>query len=82
MSSSSSNKQPLMVDRPATTSTLLTVASGQDFSTNLVPTAVVTQLKSLTLTQAPLIRLFQVHILMRFGCATPSVVLSLSTHRQ
>ena len=29
-----------MVDRPATTSTLLTVASGQAFSTNLVPTAV------------------------------------------
>ena len=40
MSSSSSNKQPLMVDRPATTSTLLTVASGQAFSTSLVPTAV------------------------------------------
>jgi hypothetical protein len=30
----------MMVDRPATTSTLLTVASGQDFSTSLVPTAV------------------------------------------
>ena len=29
-----------MVDRPATTSTLLTVASGQDFSTSLVPTSV------------------------------------------
>ena len=29
-----------MVDRPATTSTLLTVASGQAFSTNLIPTAV------------------------------------------
>ena len=29
-----------MVDRPATTSTLLTVASGQDFGTSLVPTAV------------------------------------------
>ena len=28
-----------MVDRPATTSTLLTVASGQAFSTSLVPTA-------------------------------------------
>ncbi len=40
MSSSSSNKQPLMVDRPATTSTLLTVASGQAFSTSLVPTAI------------------------------------------
>ena len=40
MSSSSSNKQPLMVDRPATTSTLLTVASGQNFGTSLVPTAV------------------------------------------
>ena len=40
MSSSSSNKQPLLVDRPATTSTLLTVASGQLFSTSLIPTAV------------------------------------------
>lgn len=40
MSSSSSNKQPLLVDRPATTSTLLTVASGQAFATSLVPTAV------------------------------------------
>ena len=40
MSSSSSNKQPLMVDRPATASTLLTVASGQVFSTSLIPTAV------------------------------------------
>ena len=29
-----------MVDRPATTSTLLTVASGQEFRTSLVPTAV------------------------------------------
>jgi len=40
VSSSSSNKQPLMVDRPANTSTLLTVASGQAFSTSLIPTAV------------------------------------------
>lgn len=40
MSSSSSNKQPLLVDRPATTSTLVTVASGQAFSTSLIPTAV------------------------------------------
>jgi len=40
MSSSSSNKQPLLVDRPATASTLVTVASGQAFSTSLVPTAV------------------------------------------
>lgn len=40
MSSSSSNKQPLLLDRPATTSTLVTVASGQAFSTSLVPTAV------------------------------------------
>lgn len=29
-----------MVDRPATTSTLVTVASGQSFSTSLIPTAV------------------------------------------
>ncbi len=40
MSSSSSNKQPLLVDRPATTSALVTVASGQSFSTSLVPTSV------------------------------------------
>ena len=31
---------PAMVDRPATSSTLVTVASGQAFSTSLVPTAV------------------------------------------
>lgn len=40
MSSSSSNKQPMMVDRPATSSTLVTVASGQPFYTSLIPTAV------------------------------------------
>ena len=40
MSSSSSNKQPLMVDRPATTSTLCTVSSGQSFLTSLLPTSV------------------------------------------
>lgn len=40
MASSSSNKQPMMIDRPATSSTLLTVASGQNFATNLIPTAV------------------------------------------
>ena len=40
MSSSSSNKQPLMVDRPATASTLCTVSSGQSFLTSLIPTAV------------------------------------------
>ena len=31
---------PAMVDRPATSSTLVTVASGQAFSTSLIPTAV------------------------------------------
>ena len=40
MSSSSSNKQPMMIDRPATSSALVTVASGQLFSTSLIPTAV------------------------------------------
>jgi len=40
VSSSSSNKQPLMVDRPATTSTLCTVSSGQSFLTSLLPTSV------------------------------------------
>lgn len=40
MASSASNKQPCLVDRPATTSSLVTVASGQEFSTSLIPTAV------------------------------------------
>lgn len=40
MAASASNKMPAMVDRPATTSTLVTVASGQAFSTSLIPTAV------------------------------------------
>jgi len=40
MASTSSNKQPMLVDRPATTSTLVTVASGQLFSTSLIPTAI------------------------------------------
>jgi len=31
---------PMLLDRPATTSTLITVASGQAFSTSLIPTAV------------------------------------------
>ena len=40
MASSSTNKQPLLADRPATTSALVTVAAGQAFSTSLIPTAV------------------------------------------
>jgi len=40
MSSSSSNKQPMMLDRPASSSTLLTVASGQLFATSLIPTSI------------------------------------------
>jgi hypothetical protein len=40
LASSSTNKQPLLADRPATTSTLVTVAAGQAFSTSLIPTAV------------------------------------------
>lgn len=40
MSATATNKQPLLVDRPATNSTLLTVASGQLFATSLIPTAV------------------------------------------
>ena len=40
MSSTSTNKQPMLVDRPGTLSTLVTVASGQAFSTSLLPTAV------------------------------------------
>jgi hypothetical protein len=40
LASTSTNKQPLLADRPATTSALVTVASGQAFSTSLIPTAV------------------------------------------
>ena len=40
MASSSTNKQPMMLDRPASSTTLLTVASGQLFSTSLIPTAI------------------------------------------
>lgn len=40
MASSSTNKQPAMIDRPLLSSTLLTVASGQLFSTSIIPTAV------------------------------------------
>lgn len=40
MASSSTNKLPAMIDRPLLNSTLVTVASGQLFATNLVPTAV------------------------------------------
>lgn len=40
MASSASNKQPLLVDRPASSSTLLTVASGQLFATSLIPTSI------------------------------------------
>lgn len=40
MSSTSTNKQPMLVDRPGTLSTLVTTASGQAFSTSLIPTAV------------------------------------------
>lgn len=40
MSASSSNKQPMMLDRPASSSTLLTVASGQLFATSLIPTSI------------------------------------------
>lgn len=40
MASSSTNKQPAMIDRPLLNSTLVTVASGQAFSTSLIPTAV------------------------------------------
>jgi len=40
LASTSTNKQPMMLDRPATSSTLVTVASGQLFSTSLIPTAI------------------------------------------
>ena len=40
MASTSTNKQPMMLDRPASSSTLVTVASGQIFSTSLIPTAI------------------------------------------
>lgn len=40
MASSSTNKQPMMLDRPASSTTLVTVASGQLFSTSLIPTSI------------------------------------------
>lgn len=40
MASTATNKLPAMIDRPLLDSTLLTVASGQLFSTSLIPTAV------------------------------------------
>jgi hypothetical protein len=40
MASTSTNKQPAMIDRPLLSSTLVTVASGQSFATSLIPTAV------------------------------------------
>lgn len=40
MASTATNKLPAMIDRPLLESTLVTVASGQPFSTSLVPTAV------------------------------------------
>ena len=40
MSSTSTNKQPMLVDRPGTLSTLVSTASGQAFTTSLIPTAV------------------------------------------
>lgn len=39
MSSTAVNRQPMMLDRPLLTSTLVTTASGQAFSTSLIPTA-------------------------------------------
>lgn len=40
MASTATNKLPAMIDRPLLNSTLVTVASGQLFSTSLIPTAV------------------------------------------
>lgn len=40
MASTATNKLPAMIDRPLLNSTLVTVASGQPFSTSLIPTAV------------------------------------------
>lgn len=40
MASTATNKLPAMIDRPLLSSTLVTVASGQLFSTSLIPTAV------------------------------------------
>jgi len=39
LSSTAVNRQPMMLDRPLLTSTLVTTASGQSFATSLIPTA-------------------------------------------
>ena len=40
MASTSTNKQPMMLDRPASTSTLVGTQTGQLFSTSLLPTSI------------------------------------------
>ena len=40
MASTSTNKQPMMLDRPASTSTLVRTQTGQLFSTSLLPTSI------------------------------------------
>ena len=40
MASTSTNKQPMMLDRPASTSTLVRTQTGQTFATSLLPTSI------------------------------------------
>ena len=40
MASTSTNKQPMMLDRPASNSTLVRTQTGQLFSTSLLPTSI------------------------------------------
>ena len=40
MASTSTNKQPMMLDRPASNSTLVRTQTGQVFSTSIIPTAI------------------------------------------
>ena len=40
MASTSTNKQPMMLDRPASTSTLVRTLTGQTFATSLLPTSI------------------------------------------
>ena len=40
MASTSTNKQPMMLDRPASTSTLVRTQTGQLFATSLLPTSI------------------------------------------
>ena len=52
MASTSTNKQPMMLDRPASNSTLVRTQTGQLFSTSLLPTSIGTVTKIFDVDQA------------------------------